>query len=152
MSGRLVDIYPYTLCGNDIKFLVFRRSYNVMYANQWRMIGGKVKKGEHRKDAALRELLEETGCVPSAFWIVPGINQFYESSTDTIHHIAAFAACLNYHDTIRLNHEHISYEWITKQNVKKFIKWPEQVRLLYLIHDILTESSVLPEWRISLEN
>lgn len=144
-SDTLIDVYPYACFGNEVKFLIFKRSDHVIYAGQWRMIGGKT-----RTRAALRELEEETGCLPTLFWTVPAVNQFYEASRDTIHHIAVFAACLDERQAIRLNHEHATYKWITLKDVKKFIKWPEQIRLLNLIHDILTGNGVISEWRIKL--
>ncbi|MFO8028288.1 MAG: NUDIX domain-containing protein [Cyclonatronaceae bacterium] len=149
-SDTLIDVYPYTHFGNEVRFLIFKRSDHVIYAGQWRMIGGKTKEGETRTMAALRELEEETGCMPTLFWTLPAVNQFYEVSTDTIHHIAVFAACLDDRQIIRLNHEHVTYKWITIEDVKNFIKWPEQIRLLNLIHDILTNNGVMSEWRIKL--
>ncbi len=148
MSDRLIDVYPYCVTDEGIRFLVFRRTEAVMYGGQWRMIGGKVGDSENRAMAALRELKEETGCDAALFWTVPSVNQFYDAASDTIHLIAAFAARLDRHASIRLNHEHDHYQWIGIQDVKNFIKWPEQVRLIYLIHDILTDDGVMPEWLI----
>jgi len=149
MSDSLIDVYPYCVTGEGIRFLVLRRAEAVIYAGQWRMIGGKVGDGESRAKAALRELKEETGCNAELFWTVPSINQFYDAASDTIHHIAVFAARLDRNASIRLNHEHEDYKWIRLQDVKNFIKWPEQVRLIYLINDILTGDGVMPGWLIS---
>ncbi len=148
MSDKLIDVYPYAVSNGNVRFLIFRRAGNVIYSGQWRMIGGKVQTGESRPAAALRELREETGCRPEMLWAVPSVNQFFDAATDTLHHIAAFAALLDIHSTIQLNHEHDRYLWIPVQDVKNFIKWPEQVRLLSLIHDILASDGILPEWQI----
>jgi dihydroneopterin triphosphate diphosphatase len=149
MTDKLIDVYPYSVTRGQVRFLIFRRSAEVVYAGQWRMVGGKVREGESRADAALRELGEETGCRPDQFWTVPSVNQFYDAATDTIHHIAVFAACLDIESSVHLNHEHDCYLWIPLQDVKKFIKWPEQVRLISLIHDILATDGILPQWQIS---
>ena len=152
MTHKLVDVYPYIVSGRDaehkVRFLILKRSMNVIYAKQWRMIGGKVHSGEHRAEAAVRELQEETGSRPEEIWTVPDINQFYDVKTDTINHIAVFAARLNSHGKVRLNHEHDCYKWISVEEVATFIRWPEQVRLINLIHDILTQKEILPEWRV----
>jgi dihydroneopterin triphosphate diphosphatase len=148
MSVTLIDVYPYSIVDGEVRFLIFRRAEKVVYSGQWRMIGGKVRYGETRADAAIRELGEETGCRPDLLWAVPGVNHFFDAATDTVHHIAVFAARLDDRPVIRLNHEHDSFRWIPIQDVKNFIKWPEQVRLLYLIHDILSGDGILPEWQI----
>lgn len=150
MSTKLVDVYPYRQMGDNITFLIFKRADDMIYAGQWRMIGGKVNPGEHRSIAALRELNEETGCKPHDFWVVPGVNQFYDHNTDTIHAIAAFAGRIDSSAKIRLNHEHQSYKWISASDAKKIINWPEQVRLINIIHDILVYKHVLPEWQVAI--
>ncbi|HBQ58180.1 MAG TPA: NUDIX domain-containing protein, partial [Balneolaceae bacterium] len=78
---KLVDVYPYKIKNGVPLFLIFKRSANKIYANQWRMVGGKVQEGESRWEAGLRELKEETGLTPLKFWTIPSVNQFYEAKT-----------------------------------------------------------------------
>ena len=76
---RVVDVYPYRLDENHLpEFLLVRRAAGLVYAGQWRMIGGKVDAGETAWQAALRELREETGLTPTRFWSLPSVNHFYE--------------------------------------------------------------------------
>ncbi|MHA1949209.1 MAG: NUDIX domain-containing protein [Candidatus Thorarchaeota archaeon] len=44
------------------QFLFLKRR-NPPYENLWSMVGGKVSLGEHIRDAAVREVMEETGAV-----------------------------------------------------------------------------------------
>ena len=69
------------------EFLLLLRSKNKIYANQWRMVGGKVKEGETYWEGALRELKEELGLEPDFFWVIPSVNTFYEPSSDQLHQI-----------------------------------------------------------------
>lgn len=147
---KLIDVYPYKIEAEKPRFLIFKRSSQKIYANQWRMVGGKVKVGEERWRAALRELKEETGLEPAKFWSIPSVNQFYEAQTDTLHTIPAFAAQIENNTHIQLDEEHTEFKWIGISEVKNYIPWPEQRRLMQLVSDILTDQTyqVLPEWII----
>ncbi len=148
MSKKLVDVYPYTRFQDEVYYLLLKRSSRVEYAEQWRMVGGKVKVGETRWQAGLRELREETGCNPVTYWTVPLINTFYEHQTDTIHHIAAFAAELPKDHQIILNYEHQNYQWIPKKEVKNYLSWPRQIELIYCIDDLISRNGIIDEWLI----
>ncbi|TYP95199.1 dATP pyrophosphohydrolase [Fodinibius salinus] len=144
--SRLVDVYPYSIEKDQIQFLVLKRSADVRYAGQWRMVGGKVKENEEATDAAIRELKEETGLSPDIFWTIPSINQFYDQQSDTIHHIPAFGAQVNHSEQLSLNHEHREWQWVLEDDVEDYIKWPEQRRLMNLLANIVTDNEILDAW------
>jgi len=149
---KLVDLYAYRLDTGDPEFLILKRASGKIYAGQWRMIGGKVKQGETHWEAALRELQEETGTSPAEFWAVPTINHFYEQDEDQIHLIPVFGAKLKTGSVLKLNDEHTSHKWVPASQINKYVKWPEQKRIIHLIHSILTHSDqkILPEWYIDI--
>lgn len=145
---RLIDLYPYSYGGHEVKFLILKRSDGVIYSNQWRMIGGKVEQGETAWEAARRELKEETGLETELFWSVPTINHFYDSESDEIYLIPAFAAQVNEDDSITLNHEHNSYLWVTIDEVEQYIDWPEQQRIMKLTEKLVRGNKILDDWII----
>ena len=149
---KLVDVYPYKIKNGVPLFLIFKRSANKIYANQWRMVGGKVQEGESRWEAGLRELKEETGLTPLKFWTIPSVNQFYEAKTDSVHTIPAFAAQIDAEQQIELDDEHTEYKWVGIEGIEPYIPWPEQRRLMKLTYDILTDQflQILPEWHIEI--
>jgi 8-oxo-dGTP pyrophosphatase MutT (NUDIX family) len=49
-----------TILKHEDKFLFLKRR-NPPYENLWSMVGGKVSLGEHIRNAAIREVMEETG-------------------------------------------------------------------------------------------
>jgi len=151
MNG-LVDVYPYREVDGKEQFLVLKRSDNVIYAGQWRMVGGKVNKSETSYEAALRELEEEISATPNLFWAIPSLNQFYNPKTDTIQQVPAFAAKLAANQSIRLNHEHSDYQWILKDEINDFISWPEQQRLMRLAYSLITNNQILDDWIIRTQN
>ncbi|MDZ7660248.1 NUDIX domain-containing protein [Fodinibius sp.] len=147
---RLVDVYPYQREQNEVEFLIFKRAADVQYAHQWRMIGGKVNPKETYYNAALRELKEETGLSPDLFWSIPSVNQFYDPDSDRILQIPAFGAEVNKESAITLNHEHASWKWISEDELDTYIQWPEQIRLMKLLADIVISKQILNEWIIEL--
>lgn len=146
---KLIDLYPYRIFENITEFLVLKRASGKVYEGQWRMIGGKVKPGETYWQAALRELEEETNLKPMKFWTIPGVNQFYEHQTDTIHSIPAFAAQISPDDTIELDEEHNHYQWTDSENAAKLIQWPEQIRLIKLTNQLVNSNQILDDWLVT---
>lgn len=146
---KLIDLYPYRFNEQSLEFLLLKRAEGEKYDGQWRMIGGKVKEGEVHWKAALRELNEETGLKPAIFWTIPSLNHFYEWNTDEILLIPAFAAEINSSDSITLNKEHSTAKWFDIREATKLIIWPEQRRLLKLLHDIVTSNQILNDWHVS---
>jgi len=146
---RLVDVYPYQQDGEDLQLLVLKRATDVIYAGQWRMVGGKAEEGETHYEAAMRELNEETGLEPTLFWTIPSINEFYDPNEDEVQRIPAFAAKVEKGQDITLNHEHERYKWISPDALRDYIRWPEQRRLMQLLTSITTNNEILEEWIIN---
>jgi len=144
---RLIDVYPYMMVYGEPRYLLLRRSENVLYSGQWRMIGGKVNSDESAVDAAIREFREETSQQPLSAWVVPTINAFYDPKADQIRYIPAFAfECGT--NQVQLNHEHDMYDWFNISDALHQLRWYEQKRILQLVHDILITNSVLAEWQL----
>ncbi len=148
---KLIDVYIYRIKAKVPEFLLLKRATNKIYANQWRMVGGKVEEGEAYWEAAQRELKEETGFSPVSFWVIPSVNSFYEAKTDQIHHIPAFAAKVDLGIDPELDEEHTQFKWISRGQVDKFLVWPEQKRLIRTATDIIVNNQILPEWIIESE-
>jgi len=134
---RVVDVYAYRLEGDRPRFLLLRRAPGVSYAGQWRMIGGKIRRGEAAWQTALREIEEETGQQPRRLWVVPSLNAFYEWQHDRVNLIPAFAAELA--DDPVLNDEHDAFAWLDEEEAVARLPWPEQQRLLRLTARLLRQ-------------
>jgi len=132
---RLIDVYVYRFWEGGVQFLLLHRSPDKIYAGSWRMVGGKVHAGETHAQAALREVREETGCEPAAFWCVPSCNVFHEWQTDQTHMIPVFAAEI-VRDPV-LNAEHDAFQWCTEDEAVRYLAWPEQQRLTRLVARLL---------------
>lgn len=148
VKKKLIDLYPYRLKENQPEYLLLKRAKGKIYDGQWRMIGGKVEEGEKYWQAALRELYEETRLQPVKYWTIPSINRFYEHKTDQILSIPAFAAQIDASDSPVLDDEHRTAEWFTINRATEVIFWPEQRRLLKLLHQIITSNQILDDWLV----
>ena len=149
---KLIDVYVFRIKAEKPEFLLLKRSSDKIYANQWRMVGGKVAPEESYHEAAYRELLEETGLKPESFWVIPSVNSFYEAKTDQVHHIPAFAVQVDKKAIPTLNEEHTGHKWVKQQDINEYIAWPEQKRLIELVHRIVTKHQILPEWLLDIDS
>lgn len=150
--NRLVDVYVYRLEQNEVKILILKRAIDVVYGGQWRMIGGKVNEDEKAYEAAHRELKEETGLTAAKFWTIPSVNQFYDHKSDHLYQIPAFAVEVeDGAQTVKLNHEHVDFKWISGDEIAQYISWPEQRRLMQLLISIVTDNEILKEWIIEIQ-
>ncbi|HCR48978.1 MAG TPA: NUDIX pyrophosphatase [Rhodothermales bacterium] len=143
---RVVDVYPYRLMADGYRFLLLRRAVGTLYAGQWRMVGGKIQQDETAWQAALRELIEETGYPPQTFWALPSVNTFYNWKLDAVLLTPAFAAELERDPT--LNHEHDRFGWFSTEEALRLLVWEEQKRLLSLTNRYLQTGTILPDWII----
>ncbi|MFQ5568609.1 MAG: NUDIX domain-containing protein [Rhodothermales bacterium] len=133
---RVIDVYPYRYVEAGVPaFLLLRRAATVIYPGQWRMIGGKIRRGEAAWQAAVREIREETACAPVRLWALPSVNTFYEWRHDRVNLAPAFAAELAA-DPV-LNHEHDAFAWLPEDEAVTRLAWPEQQRLLRLAGRLL---------------
>jgi dihydroneopterin triphosphate diphosphatase len=148
---KVIDVYPYKLVRTRIKFLLCLRNTSKVYGGQWRMIGGKIKENETAKDAALRELKEETQLTPKLFWSVPTLNQYFDFKRNVLMHIPVFAAQINEFDKPVLNEEHTEFKWVELDDIEQFNLWPEQLRIIHLIHNQVKKGQIVEDWIVQSE-
>jgi len=145
---KVIDVYPYKRDKNEIKFLLCLRSRTKVYGGQWRMIGGKIKENELAWQAALREFNEETQMSPKLFWCVPSLNTYFDFKRNELLFIPAFAIEVDFESEPILDDEHSAYVWIELDQLKKYPSSPEQERIIKVIHEILSNNHIVPDWII----
>nr|BCX01752.1 MAG: hypothetical protein KatS3mg041_1798 [Bacteroidota bacterium] len=142
---RVVDVYVYRMGRDGPEYLLLKRAPDRLYGGTWRMVGGKIQEGEPAWKAALRELAEETGLEPRRFWSVPSVNAFYEWVEDRLNVIPVFAAEVGYGAEVRLSAEHVDARWFFIDEALRLLIWPEQRRLLRLVHELFASGSAPAE-------
>ncbi|OZB58557.1 MAG: NUDIX hydrolase [Lysobacterales bacterium 14-68-21] len=119
------------LCGAGAatRLLLVRRS-GAYLDGVWSYIAGHVHEGETGWQAARRELFEETGLVPEAFYATSFCEQFYRAQPEGIEIVPAFVARVGERAEVRLNHEHSACRWVDLDEAATLLPFGSQRDLL----------------------
>jgi len=111
------------------EILLIRRAPDRPYPGLWQPVTGRLEPEERVADAALREVLEETGIGRGdieAFLRTDLIDWFYEPARDGIVSMAIFAARVSGSALPRLSIEHIDFRWASPREAKALLVWPSE--------------------------
>jgi dihydroneopterin triphosphate diphosphatase len=139
--SNMIEAHIFRETGEQIEFLLLKRSPLQYYPNLWQMVSGKIKPGEKAFEAALREIKEETGLTPVNLWVVPNVNSFYTAEKDTITLIPVFAAKINSVNKVTVSSEHIEYKWLLHEEARQLLAWEGQRKSLDIILDYFKSSN-----------
>jgi dATP pyrophosphohydrolase len=106
------------------EFLQLRRAPGDYGAGMWAIVRGKIELGETASAAALRELREETGLVPEAFYALNTLDSFYLAHDDTVWHVPGFVALVARNSAVTLNEEHDAIRWVARTDIDASFLWP----------------------------
>lgn len=108
--------------------LLLRRSFG-KFKNKWCFVAGHVEEGESAREAAARELLEETGLSPLDLSVLP------VSRSARGLELRVFVARVSGSQDIRLDREHSAWRWSSFEEAKTLLPIPAQRRALALAQD-----------------
>jgi dATP pyrophosphohydrolase len=97
--------------GADAKVLLMRRSEDIL-AGLWCQVTGRIEAGETAWEAALREVIEETGIQPSRLYSADFCDFFYDPSTNSVEALPMFLATVATDSEVRLNSENTEFCWV----------------------------------------
>ncbi|MBI2418749.1 MAG: NUDIX pyrophosphatase, partial [Ignavibacteriales bacterium] len=121
-----IELHVFRLKKEKVEFLLLKRSGGRIYPGTWQMVSGRIETGETAVQAAMRELMEETGLVPVKFWVVPKVNSFYTPDNDAVNMVPVFAAMVDVKSKVRLSDEHTDFQWAPLKKACKLLAWPGQ--------------------------
>jgi 8-oxo-dGTP pyrophosphatase MutT (NUDIX family) len=132
--------------GGSYEYLLLKRSSHKIYADSWRMVGGKLRADETAWQGCLRELAEETRLPIARLLCVPYVNRFYEWRHDRINDIPVFVAIVeNRHDPV-LDEEHSAFVWLRLDSALERLSWPGQCEGLRAADALLRTGHALQEF------
>ena len=134
---RTIDCHITYLKDDAPKFLMLKRSSQVMYGGIWQCVTGKIDFAEKPIETAIRELNEETGLSPINKWTVDQVNQFYEAEFDRMNLIPIFGVEVD-SLKVKLSDEHCDYKWCELEEAAKLFTWSQQKKGLLAFHEMLT--------------
>lgn len=118
----------------------------------WQAVHGRIEAGETAAAAALRELREETGLRPVAFWQTDRPNVFFMASSDSVTIAPCFAAEVAAEAQVVLNAEHTAYRWMPAEAALRAFMWPGQRETIReILALIVTPSAARAHLAIRLE-
>lgn len=126
----IVDVYVLRRVGEGLEVLVLRRAPGERCAGTWEAVHGHIREGERPVDAALRELLEETGLSPERLYNASRVEGFYLHRSDQLSLIPVFCAFVEAGEAARLSAEHDRAEWVSPEEAGRRFTWPREKRAL----------------------
>ena len=117
-SGRRPSASPW-------RVLTLRRAEGTRCTGAWELVHGRIEAGERPPEAALREVLEETGLTAQRLYSV-ATNPFYMHRLDTVHLAIVFAVVVDGNAAITLGPEHDAAVWRTPAAALRCLAWPRE--------------------------
>jgi 8-oxo-dGTP pyrophosphatase MutT (NUDIX family) len=131
----LIDLYVARPVAAGFEFLVLQRSARGRSPGAWEVVHGHLEAGERPEEGARREMLEETGLVPSALYNLSRVESFYVHGTGEVALIPAFVALVPAEASVVTSDEHDAAEWLPAALARSRLAWPRSRRA---IDDVLT--------------
>jgi len=140
ISSTIVEICIFKFEKDRPWFLLLRRSKEEkIYPGIWQFVSGSIEEGEKASFAALRELDEETAIKPSAFWVTPFVNSFYDPSWDSLNLTPLFAAQVSAGEEPKLSSEHSQWGWFLYEDALSMLPWPGQREGLRIVNEYIVK-------------
>jgi len=129
----------------QIKYLLLQ--YNL---GHWGFPRGLIEKGESLKEAARREIKEETGIDDLVF--IPGFQEwikfFFKFKNKDILKIVTFFLAETKVEKITLSYEHRDFKWLPYREALKFLTFNEAKEVLRKAHLFLLKNKTIGDSRI----
>lgn len=135
IAARFADCHVFRRGSDGDEWLVLKRAPHVMLGGAWAMVQGHIEPGERAYETAYRELQEETGLRPIAFWQASYVNRFYLAQTDQIILSPVFCAEAAPDAEVVLCDEHTDFEWVGPDEAMRRYVWPGQRKSLKICRE-----------------
>ena len=125
--STIVEVCVFRFGESAPEYLLLKRSADdALYPGIWQLVTGTIRDGEKAVEAALREVQEETGLLPTHFWIVPHASVFYDQHADAMHVGPMFAVQVERDARPVLSAEHEAFVWMHSKSAQERLVWPGQ--------------------------
>lgn len=117
------------------KYLIIRRS-SKSYTGSWQMVSVGVEKNVAGWEAAIREIKEETGLIPTRLYSSNIVESVYLANQNYISMVPVCLAFVDPNCEVVLNEmEHDEYKWITIDDAENYLMFDNEIESLRKIED-----------------
>lgn len=129
-------IIVYKAENNTILYLLLQYT-----AGHWDLPKGKIEKGETKQEAALRELMEETGLTADLDTNFEKTIQYIFTDYDKqlAQKTVSFFVGIAHNMAVTLSHEHIGYQWLPYKEALEQLTYDNAKGLLEEAHKYISQ-------------
>lgn len=131
---RCIMVFLYKWENGELHYLLLKRNSNL--GGYWQPVTGFIEEPETNREAALRELREETGIVdyervtdPKHFFLI--------DMYGTLCSVSVLAVEVSDPPTIQISYEHTEHQWLSYQDARDTLYWENNVETLDKLHKLL---------------
>ena len=137
-----------------LEILLIRRAPHRIFPGLWQCVTGGVEPGERVPQAAMREVLEETGLGQGeleAFYDLDQVAPFYDEGSDAVVVSAIFAARVRPDAEARPSWEHDGLRWVPAVEAPGLAIWPSYAESVRRVREQLLDPVLEPWFRLDAE-
>jgi dihydroneopterin triphosphate diphosphatase len=127
-----VDVVVARWAGDALQIFLARRAAGTRCTGAWEIVHGRIESGERPEQAAVREVLEETGLTTQRLYNVT-LGGFYLHQVGCVALSVVFCAVVDHQATPVLSHEHDAGEWLSLEQAAARCAWPREREALHHI-------------------
>lgn len=124
MRVGVVDVFVLRRRAGGWDALLMQRAPAVRCPGAWEAVHGSIEPGERPEDAAVREVVEETGLTVERLYNVT-VQPFYLHAQRVVQLAVVFAAIVR-DGPLELGEEHTSGQWVPLAEAAKRYAWPSE--------------------------
>lgn len=125
MEVGVVDVVVLRMTDAGLETLCLQRSEGTRCPGSWETVHGRIEPGESPDQAAVREVVEETGLEVARLYSLT-VNPFFMKATRSVQLAVVFGAFVDGTLPVRLDAEHSAYEWIPLSTAPTRLFWPRE--------------------------
>ena len=141
--------------GGEVEILLIRRAPDRIFPGLWQCVTGSIEPGETVPQAAMREVLEETGLGLSegieAFYDLDQVAPFFDEGPDAVVVSAIFAARVRPEAEPRASHEHDGLRWVPADEAPSLAIWPSYAESVRRVRTLLLDPALEPWFRLDAD-